>query len=435
MTNFSTENKMIQNLRIVFSHPDIVILTGIFFIIVFFIFPFKKYDYEITQRIILACCIWWMFIVFIYPPKGFNYKIYTYNASLTLNGQQAFGRTPSVPEGKYGVSPLNSRYLDYTGAQHLLYVVLEAINLSYLNQNLSGFGFQLWILLNAVTIILLINYMGDSNDESFNVHKICAIIIFTFCPVNLFYIIISSWEDKLIFLLLPLLLFFLIERKKYKLASLLIGITVSFNGLLILFIPIYLIFLFRKANSELWINLGLIISGAALAFIPFFPESFKGWINRVNRTDLSVPFWYSIYSFLPAGSYSPLINKLIIIFASLITYILYFSKRINLIDSLIISVFIIIILNPYNAISRVIPLILLLAYFTPDMKKYNWLILAASLFLYFLIDNGYMTPTVNTANIAVFYIPLLYSVLTYIYKRFIQQRSKSIPEISACQTG
>ena len=74
-------------------------------------------------------------------------------------------------------------------------------------------------------------------------------------------------------------------------------------------------------------------------------------------------------------------------------------------------------ISPYNAVPRVIPIILLLAITTPDMNKINWLFLGLFLFIFFTFDNGYITPVVNTENTMLFYVPLLYSLVLYIYKR------------------
>jgi len=140
---------MVQNLRFVFSHTDIEILTGLFFIIFFLIFPIKKYDKLLVNRIIAACCLWWILLVFIYPPKGYNYKIYSYNAHLTLTGQKAFDRENVNSSFNQENSYFHdAKYLDYTGAQHLLYVLIEYLNLSHLNSKLYGFGFQIWTIIN-----------------------------------------------------------------------------------------------------------------------------------------------------------------------------------------------------------------------------------------------------------------------------------------------
>lgn len=205
---------MFQNLRVVFSHQDIIILTSIFVIIIFFIFPIKKFSRVISYVIIANCCLWWIVLVFIYPPKGFNYNIYTFNASLTIYGQKAFDRIDSQSNDETKVSFRDAKYLDYTGMQHLLYVLLEYIDLYKFSSKLSAFGFRLWIILNFSLIILLIFYLNNSTEIEIGASKIWPIIFISFCPIIPFYIFITQWEDKLIFLLLPLLILFLIKSKK-----------------------------------------------------------------------------------------------------------------------------------------------------------------------------------------------------------------------------
>ena len=421
---------MIQNLRFIFSHQDIVIFTGIFFIILFLIFPVKKYRLETANRIIAACCLWWILLVFIYPPKGFNYEIYSYNASLTLNGEKAFGRDATQTNDNKEISFKDPKFLDYTGAQHLLYVLLESINLSGINPKLSGLGFQLWTIINVSIIFLLIFYLNKSPGDEVDHNKIWPIIILSFCPVIPLYIIISSWEDKFIFLLLPLLLLFLIQSKRYKASSLLLGFIIAFNGLVIFFFPIYLIFLFREVKEKIWLNLGLILTGIIITMIPFLPESLIAWANRFNKVSIYKPFWLSFYSFLSEGTYSILLNNILLFVTGFAMILLYLFKKINLIDSLIISVSIVIIMSPFNGVARIIPLIMLYSILSPNMNRYNWLTLSILLFVFFLFDTGYLAPIVNTLNTILFYIPLLYSISIYLYKRSFSERNKYLQQVS-----
>jgi len=408
---------VIQNLRFVFSHQDIVILSAIFIIILFLIFPIKKYNLSIAYRIIAACSLWWILLVFIYPPKGYNYEIYSHNASLTLNGQDAFGREAKSLSSKEEASPEDKSYLDYTGAQHLVYVLLESLNLSEISENLYGLGYQCWTIINITIILLLIFFFNQSSQDEVEANKIWPIIILSFCPIIPFYNIISFWEDKLIFLLLPLLLLFLIQSKRYKTASFLVGIIIAYNGLVVFFLPIYLIYLFREAKRNVLLDIALIAAGIIITMIPFFPESLSGWSNRINRVNASFTFRFSIYSFLPEGLYSSLFNNALIFIISCTTIVLYFFKKINLLDSLIISLFLVIVFSPFNGVPRVIPLMMLLAILSPNMNRYNWLSLVIFLYAFLLFDSGYITPVFNTVNTILLYIPILFSIILYIYKR------------------
>jgi len=382
------------------------------------IFPIKKYDKLLVNRIIAACCLWWILLVFIYPPKGYNYKIYSYNAHLTLTGQKAFDRENVNSSFNQENSYFHdAKYLDYTGAQHLLYVLIEYLNLSHLNSKLYGFGFQIWTIINFSTILLLIFYLNNSLSQEMNAPMVFSIIMITFFPVFPFYMIISSWQDKLIFLLIPLLLLFLIQSKKIKLTSFSIGFTAAFNGLTIFFIPLYLIFLFREVKKDFWLNVMLIFAGIFVALVPFFPESISGWKYRLIRLNSDKPFWFSFYSLFNNSFYSPILNKLIMVFVCLVTILLYKIKKINLVDSLIISISIIIMISPFNDVARVIPIILLVTLLTPNISNYNWLTLILLLFLFFSFDTGYITPIVNNDNTILFYSPVLYSYILYFYKR------------------
>ncbi len=408
---------MIQNLRFVYSHPDLIILTGLFCIIIYLIFPIQKFNRTIAFRIIAACCLWWILLVFIYPPHGFNYSIYKYNASLTISGHKTFGRRNNQVGDINNAEYKDAKYLDYTAAQHLAYVMMEELNLSNLNPKLSGLGFQLWTIFNISTIILLIVFLYDYSNEDIPSEKLWPIIFISFFPVIPFYNIVSSWEDKLIFLLIPLLLLYLIKIKKYKIASFSIGVFIGYNGATVFFLPIYLIFLFQATQEKFWQNILFSLLGISLALIPYFPESLFGWANRIHRTDITKPFWYSIYLLLPSGTYSPVINTLAVMVSSSLAAVFFYFKKINLIDALIISISVVIIISPYNGVSRVIPVILLVSILTPNMNKMNWLFLGLFLFIFFTVDSGYITPVVNIKNTVLFYVPILYSFMVYVYKR------------------
>ncbi|MCZ2222560.1 MAG: hypothetical protein LC122_02905 [Chitinophagales bacterium] len=134
------------------------------------------YDLQVVSRrrdaltySVPYACFW---IVFIYPPKGFNYNIYTFNASLTIYGQKAFDRIDSQSNDETKVSFRDAKYLDYTGMQHLLYVLLEYIDLYKFSSKLSAFGFRLWIILNFSLIILLIFYLNNSTEIEIGASKI-----------------------------------------------------------------------------------------------------------------------------------------------------------------------------------------------------------------------------------------------------------------------
>ena len=196
-----------------------------------------------------------------------------------------------------------------------------------------------------------------------------------------------------------------------------LGVFAAFNGILLFFIPVYLIYLRRNVKEGFFKNLVLIFIGVVAALMPFFPESFSGWLNRFNRTNMQGTMWYSIYSFFPGRWYSPFLNKFLILLAASFLILFYYLKKLNLKDSILIAVGIVILLSPYNAIARVLPYLILVSVFTPQMKNINWILMVIFLFTYFLIDNGFSPPVINMQNLILFHVPILLVIFTYIFKR------------------
>lgn len=195
------------------------------------------------------------------------------------------------------------------------------------------------------------------------------------------------------------------------------GFIIAFNGLTIFFLPIYIIFLFREVKKDFLLNFIIIFIGIIVTMIPFFPESLSAWANRYTRTNVSKPFWFSFYLFLQEGYYSPLVNNILITVTSLTIILLFLIRKINLIDSLIFAISIVILFSPYNGVARVIPLILLITILSPNINRFNWFSLGLVLYIYLLLDNGYTIPVITVGNTVLFYIPILYVFVIYFYKR------------------
>ncbi|MCZ2222561.1 MAG: hypothetical protein LC122_02910 [Chitinophagales bacterium] len=195
------------------------------------------------------------------------------------------------------------------------------------------------------------------------------------------------------------------------------GFIIAFNGLTIFFLPIYIIFLFREVKKDFLLNFIIIFIGIIVTMIPFFPESLSAWANRYTRTNVSKPFWFSFYLFLQEGYYSPLVNNILITVTSLTIILLFLIRKINLIDSLIFAISIVILFSPYNGVARVIPLILLITILSPNISRFNWFSLGLVLYIYLLLDNGYTIPVITVGNTVLFYIPILYVFVIYFYKR------------------
>ena len=147
----------------------------------------------------ISAVVLWGILLIAFPPHGSDNAIYTHNAELTLSGQPAFGRAWQVGDGDYGVSPNHPAYLDYTGLQHAVYVVLTA---------LPG-GYAIYTLLLLIVTLWLLARFSQR-----------AAFIAAFLPPLMYFVVIVSWEDKLPFLVLPLLVLWLLREPKSQHSSL-----------------------------------------------------------------------------------------------------------------------------------------------------------------------------------------------------------------------
>ena len=239
----------------------------------------------------------------------------------------------------------------------------------------------------------------------------------TFHPVFSAYWIVYNWQDKVIFILIPVLVIYLIEKKEYSKASFIVGLSIAWNGILIFFVPAILIYFYRVDRKNFIKNINFFLIGFILATIPFFPASLSNWKNRVFRMDNYVPFWYSIYKLFPYEVYSPQFNKLITILLAVLFNLLYYFKRICIADMAIASICIVIMLGSFNYIARYIPVLFIIIYLTPQITKYDWLIFSFVLGLLFLININTQSNQTTSLQTLLFHIPFIYVIILYIKRR------------------
>jgi hypothetical protein len=320
-------------------------------------------------------------------------------------------------DGQYGGSPQHPRYLDYTGMQHLLYVGMTYLDLSGIHPSLAGFGFQLWSLTCLVVALLLIRYGKGAVTGDSLIQKAFPATMLCFHPVLVLHWLVYGWEDKVIFLVLPLLLACLLDAGALALSALLIGCTIGLNGLFVFFVPTFVLHAFRVQGKRTWLYAGLLGLGLVVAMLPFFPESLAGWANRMARMNSPTPFWFSIYLMLPAGIYTPTLDKAIVAILAIASTLAYWTKRFDIRDMIIISTCLVIMLGPFNVVQRVAPLILLIAIFTPDKSRRYWLVFAVVLSVLLLVGRGLNPGNITPLHVAVFHIPCLWVLGLYVCKR------------------
>lgn len=393
-----------------------LLLIGIFAVVLFLIITIKVLDKKSRYKIFSLSLFWCLFLSFVFSPHGIDYNIYTYNAELTINHHKTFGRKDSV-KIPLSVGWKKSAYFDYTGFQHLVYVGLTYINNIAKKVKFKGLGFQLWFYFTFFGVISIIFYRSERYLDKDISQFFLPVIVLTFHPIFSLYWLVYYWEDKLIFILIPLLVIYLIEKKQFSKASFIVGLSIGWNGILIFFAPAFLIYLYRidKKNFIKYLILSLI--GLIISIIPFFPESLSNWKNRAIRMDNYIPFWFSIYKLFPYSIYSPQFNNIITILLAVIFNLLYYFKRICIIDMVIISVCIVIMLGSFNYIARYIPVLFLIIYLTPQITKSDWLIFSLVLGLLFLININTKSYQTSFLQTLLFHIPFIYVLILYIKRR------------------
>lgn len=354
----------------------------------------------------IACALWWAALCLSLPLQGYNYQIYRHNAELTLAGTDAFERTDPP-----GVQPWQrAQVLDYTGAQHLVYVGLMAAEQVAPNLLLEGVGFRLWNLLIGLGLMGLLWSYGQG--------ALAPLVVLAFHPAIALHLLIYAWEDKLLFAAIPLAAALLLQREQWRALAFFSGLVTVYNGLLLLWLPSLAIVLWRRLGRRALVQAGFLLSaGLVLGLLPFFPESLGGWANRALRQSAETPFWFAVYGLLPNGWYHPLLDKALIGGGALIGTWLLWRGRLTPIDTLVLTVGLTTLLGPYNGIARVVPVLIAITALTPAVRWLDWARLAAALLLYFTVSLGFTPAVIEPVHMVIFYLPVAWVLGVYVRRR------------------
>ena len=379
--------------------------------------------------------LWWLGLVLEYPPHGFNFDIYRHNARLTLAGLPEFGRAPSPEDGSYGTSPRHPRYLDYTGAQHLVYVALSRIDASPLRFGVADVGFRLWSVLCVGLVVWIVGRWTAAMAGGHAGSAIWPAALVTFHPAFGLFMVVLSWEDKLSFLLLPLSVALLLSRGRPGPAAFATGVTIGLNGLLIPFVPVLLIWEARQGWRALCRGAGMLAAGTGLTLLPFFPGALSGWHHRAERMAASQPGWFSIFGLLPAHTYTPTVYAGTFCLAVVVLVAAFWVKRISILDALVAGVGMVLVLAPYSSPQGILPFVALVGILSPGMRLRDWLALAAMLLVYLFLAEPLDPRTIQPVHIAVFHLPVLWSLGVYVSKRVVQERHCSETVLPTLKSG
>jgi hypothetical protein len=348
------------------------------------------------RRYLLLTIILWGVLFLAYPPSGFDLAIYQHNALLTLAGQPAFGR----PITDAMMLPSHPAYLDYTGAQHLVYTLLAAAN-----------GFALYALaLVGLAFVLLWKHSKE------------AALILVFSPAFLAVFGAGAWTDKLIFIVIPLMAL-LLKSRPVVLAAF-VGVVIGFNGLLLYFAPVALILAWRaKQLIPAALAMG---AGFVLLILPFFPDSLSGWQYRAGRMALDEPFWWSFWRLLPDGWYAPILDRLLGVGMAGVAAMAYWRRWITLETALLIAVSCVALTGVYNSETRVLPIALLIMALA-RARRAEWLVFAALTSVY-LVLTSVANANITAGQVTAFWMPVCFAGVVFVRRRLtivvLQQRTQ-----------
>lgn len=373
-------------------------------------------DVRARRVVFAACTAYAIYLCFLQPfGKQFNYMIYSYNAELTLEGLPAFGRqNPPEQLPSYALA----YFMDYTGAQHLLYVGLEFLSRE-LAEVSTAFGFRLyhffWYILSLVLLYKRARGERGIGGSTFT----AALLVFHFAASIVF--IVGRWEDKLVFFGLPLAIVCLLERKSLFAAAALIGAAATFNGISILFLPSFVIYCAQVRRSLPWRELLVLLIAAGLLMLPFFPESLSGWHYRSQRLAIPEPFWFSI--FLPVKEiYFPQLPPLAQGITAILCALAITCRRMRITVALGLSVAALLTFSSFNASSRIVPPTLLLLALVPNLTASEALRVALALAAHALIQFGFSPANITNFHVFLAHLPLLY-VIWLLYRKSHTRRS------------
>lgn len=284
-----------------------------------------------------------------HPPIGFNYSIYVHNASMVLHDIN-----PYTAAGPSGVDFRNPVYLDYTGLQLLIYTGCQLIT-----DHTTVNGYVLVSLILVIAAIACVFYLWKSGQIVYS--ELLSFQILMLSPYVWFVLYFKTFEDKTVFLLFPVLLYLAYRRSDY-LGIALLGLFSGWIGAPVFILPVFLWDIFKKSGLRRVAIAFFLFSGVlALALIPFFPSSLQGWVHRFNREN-SLPFWFSIWHALQLDSfYFPGMNKIFTLGFSLSIYGLFYFKRLDIRQTVILLALPMILFSPHNGPQRLVPFIPILA--------------------------------------------------------------------------
>lgn len=255
---------------------------------------------------------------------GFNYSAYNYFSGLYWQGENPY-QAPNVTVTE-AESFRRPSYLDYTGAQLLVYNVCTYVSIHF---GVDGFVlYSLFLLLLALILAYRLAVM-----EVLNWQEYLLFLALILSPYLWHVLLFFSYEDKVLYILLPLAVLYT-HSKSVKATGWLIGLATGLIGIAVALYPLLGLSILcdtAQAQSARYKTLitvtGCLLVGCATTLVPFFPDSMLGWQRRAIL-ESSAPFWFSFWTLIDPLYVSGL-NKIFIVLACLVVYWLFAVGRLE----------------------------------------------------------------------------------------------------------
>ncbi len=343
---------------------------------------------------------------------GFNYQIYKYFSDLYFLGLNPY-EAKELQTYSLATEFKRPAYLDFSGAQLAVYVLCNYISR---NTRYNGFLICNYVLL---VVIVCVVWRLTSMGEVLIKEQIYFTCLFSVAPAFFQRVCYPEYQDKAVFLLAPLLVWYFWHISVY-LAFFTCGLMAGWLGTPLTLLPILAIQATRVLRNStsgnglsnqlvraLSMNFLAAILGFGIALAPFFPDALLGWKRRfiVEGQGLS---WFSIWYCL-GGMHFQGLNGLTVGLLSLAVALGQLMGRLQFKTAIILESSFCFVFALTGVPQRLIPqLVLMVLMFQSPVLRGVYFGLA---FVYLCLEGGYFNqyPSKETVMLesAVFNLPVV----------------------------
>ena len=313
--------------------------------------------------------------------SGFNYNIYKYFSKLYWQGENPY-RPPAVTIHGVDDSFREPRYLDYSGAQLVIYNAA-----AYVSDRYGVQGLVIYSLLMLFFALVLAYRLSVLEVLSLQEYTLLTILVFS--PYLWYRLFFYSYEDKAFYILLPLAVLYT-RAKSYNAAGLLLGVAAGLSGFAGALFPLLALDILLDPTQHpttrrraLLTATGFALLGGVLTMLPFFPDSLLGWRRRAIL-ESGFPVWYSSLNLLD-GLYFPGLNTVFILTGCLLVYGFFAVRRLEFKPAVILVMSFFFVFSVQMGAQRIVPFVVVLVMaFRHRLPRLAYFAVAFMLLLVFL---------------------------------------------------